>query len=71
MPSDDSEDIYGEIDPWDLFASSLALGIVSGISWEELWFAISLANDGDEFDMAIWSTCELKSIVEDHYNGRT
>jgi len=71
MPSDDSEDIYGEIDPWDLFASSLALGIVSGISWEELWFAISLASDGDEFDMAIWSTCELKSIVEDHYNGRT
>ncbi len=67
MPPEE-EDIYGDIDPWDLFASSLALGIVSGVSWEELWFAVNLAEDGGQFDAALWATCELMEIVKDHRN---
>jgi len=65
------EDIYGDLDPWDLFSSSLALGIVSGISWEELWFAINLSEDAEQFDAAVWATCELGDIVKEHSNGKT
>ena len=63
------DNIYDDIEPWDLFASSLALGIISGVSWEELWFALNLSEDGEQFDAAIWATCELMDIVKDHNNG--
>ena len=65
------DNIYGDIEPWDLFASSLALGIVSGISWEELWFAINLSEDAPQFDAAILAACLLKEIVEKHYDTKT
>ena len=68
--TDKEGDIHGDLDPWDLFASSLALGIVSGISWEELWFALNLSEDGDQFDAAVWATCELNDLVKEHNDGK-
>ena len=59
--------VYDGLDPFDIFMSTLALGIVSGLTNEELWIACNLAEAAVEFDSAILAACDLQQIVEEHY----
>jgi len=63
--------IYDDIDPFDIFMSSLALGIVSGLDMESFWIACNLSEDAAQFDVAVLAACKLDEIVEKHSNDKT
>ena len=63
--------IYDDIDPFDIFMSSLALGIVSDISMENFWVACNLSEDAPQFDAAIMAACFLKETVEKYNESKT
>lgn len=63
--------IYDDLDPFDIFMSSLALGIVSGLDIDSFWIACNLSEDAAQFDVAILAACKLDEIVEKHNSGKT
>lgn len=55
---------YSDIDPFDIFMSALALGLVSGLGEEVLWIACNEATTSEEFDVAINAACDFKQILD-------
>ena len=60
---------YDDIDPFDIFMSALALGLVSNLTLEELWIACNIAESSDEFDVSIQAACELNEVIRRYYSG--
>ena len=63
--------VYDGLDPFDIFMSSLALGVVSDLNPDAFWVACSLSEDAPQFDAAILAACFLKETVEKHYDTKT
>lgn len=61
-------DSYDGIDPFDICMSALAQGLVTDISDEDFWVACNIAQSAVEFDVAVSASCDLKELVQLHYN---
>jgi hypothetical protein len=60
---------YDDLDPFDVFVSALALGLVSNLTLEELWIACNISESSEDFDVSIQAACELNELVRRHYSG--
>lgn len=55
------------LNSYDYVRSGLALAILEGFTWEELWVVIDHAETGEEFLYALEAEEWLRTIVKAHY----
>ena len=56
-----------ELNDYDYVRSGLALAIIEGFTWEELWVIIDHAETGEEFLCSLEAEDWLRTIVKIHY----
>lgn len=62
-------DIHPENTPYLIMASALGDAIFSGLTLEDIFQALYLSNDENEFYHALDARVRMHDIKEDHYNN--
>lgn len=58
------------VDNDDYWRDGIAMAIFDDLSKEAIWDATCMADDGAEFNVAIWAASSLEDIVSWHYAQR-
>lgn len=50
----------------DYYRDGVAMALADGLTYQEIWAENALAENGEQFNIAIWATSKLRDIMDTH-----